>query len=64
MHKCAAHNCDAKIEDKKLFCREHWDMLPRFIQEGVFEGVMEMSEKKIRYFKKQGISFLRETRKS
>ena len=61
MHKCAAHTCKVQIEDNKLFCEEDWYALPDFIKEGVFEGIFEKDTNKIRYFKKQGIAFLRET---
>ena len=61
MHRCAGHTCEEEIEDTKLFCKHDWALLPKTIQQGIFDGVSEMDQKKIRYFKKQGIKFLMDT---
>lgn len=32
MNKCIIPDCPEVIDEDKIFCREHWDRLPNYLQ--------------------------------
>lgn len=64
-HACPAHGCNKRVPDNKLMCFDHWSMVPRAIQTGIYanyrpgQTAASMSPEYKRFFN-EALTYLRE----